>query len=490
MLFRIVPSRKSPGQMWCHVEGSLHRYALDGAANVGDFTFEHVRETIREFCARFHVSAGRAALENVEIGVNVTLPVPAAQFLKTLICHGSAPFVELNKDRPGVGKYVARDWYAFKIYDKGRQADTGETHVLRIELKVTKMEFLKPHGIETLADLIDPAKAAPLGQLLAGSLAKSIVYDGSISDKALTERERLALKDFCNPKWWADLDKRSRYYYRQAFARMMEKHGANSVFLNVVSDTLSQWQKLVNGTRKSLDFLTGSDGNGARENLDFLTVRMKGEKVQLGKSKYILPDRLQKLPDPSIYAPAGPPPLSVKSSTFCECCGRDISGQRQGSRYCSPARFGPTARRCRDKGRRQRQAQARRIEAEQLAALLPDLLALAASLTVFALDPADRSALHVVATVAPAQVAGRRVVPIRPAVRVEVLTVAGERLAFTRRRAKRLLVHLAGLRTVPDPPPKPDPPPERKPLPPGSGHLHTLGDAAADFLAHLKKFEK
>jgi len=453
MLFRVTPSRAQPGQAWCYAEGSLHRYALDGAPNVGNFPFEQMRDTVAGLCERFGIDPARALLESIEFGLNIALPVPARQFLKTLVCHGCAPFVELNRDKRGLGMVAARQQYEFKLYDKGRQTETEETHTLRVEVKVLKMEWLKPYKIETLADLTDPAKVQPLGKVLADALGQVVAYDGSILETELSEKERLALRDFTNPKWWADLDKSTRYNKRKQCAQMLQKHGADRAFLSVVETVASQWDYLLCEAQKNCDFLTGKNTNGAQRICDFLTVRMKGQIV----AKLIFTEENKKSIENQKNAsidPAADPtkaPFAKRSffHTFCQCCGRDISAQKSGSRFCSEKLFGRPARKCRDKAHRHRQREARRMEAARLDALLPDLPGAVATLSVFALDATatDRRLLRAVTVAAPLHaLAGRPFVGIRQAVRVEVSSTDGQCHTFTRSRAKRLLKFISSLK--------------------------------------------
>lgn len=458
MLFRITPSRKSPGLMWCYAEGSLHRFANGGADNSDQFTFDAFCATVQELARNFGIDPQRANLENLEFGLNIALPIPANDYLKTLICHGDRPFVEMSRDKKDLGKLVERQRYTFKLYDKGQQAETGDRNILRVEIKVSRMEFLKPYGITTLAHLTDPAKVAPLGNVLAQAFADVICYDGSIKESSQSEKERMMLKDFQNPKWWADLDKRRRYYYRQVYAEMMEKHGANNTQLSVVYEVQKQWAKLIQQAAESLDFLTGEKTAVHKENLDFLTVRMKGYKVQLDNNiiyKYKRVENENILPESPTQ---NTPELSVKTSAFCGCCGRDISRQRTGSRFCSVAHFGPGAKKCRNMATTRRRISTRQKEAATLDTLKGTPPGVVVSITVFTYDQAaaPRRVLRAAAywsetesTGLPLQEAGRR------AVRVVATTSNGQRHTLTWGRAKMFVASMVDKPPAPAAPPPP-----------------------------------
>lgn len=491
------------GTASCRFRGSLRRYANGGAANVGAFGYAETCDAVAALCARFGIDPQNARLENVEFGLDIPLPGPARQFLKTLICHGSKPFQPLNIEKPDLGKVAPRQEYDLKIYDKGSQSDTGDENLLRVEIRVGKMAFLKRQGVPlaTLADLTDPDKVRPLGALLQSIFADVVCYDGSVPAHILTVREQLHLKEICNPKWWADLPKRSRWDYRQKFALWAEKHGANKLFLNVVFSMPSHWENLLSVTHQTLDFLSGKNADVAREKLDFLSRKMRGQKVQLNKDLIYLADAEKKPNENPPDTPAQTPGAkrSFFRIIFCGCCGRDISAQRPGSRYCSESRFGPSARRCRDKAHNARRRAARRAEVERLESLLPGLPADLVSFTVYAPDRSAPGvpALQAAATLTHAQIFGQPFPNIRQAVRVDVFTASGQCYVLARSFAKRLLRYLVATPPAPEPPQAPKawplrPPPAVRPdaplPPPVKGQrigLASVGDIAEKLFENL-----
>ena len=498
-----VSHAQETGKMLCRFRGSLHRFANGGAANVGAFTFARLCDTIARLCARFGIEPQNCKLENVEFGLELPLPSPARQFLKTLICHGSKPFQPLSIEKPDLGKVAPRQEYDFKIYDKGSQSNTADANLLRAEIRVGKMAFLKRYDIDLLSllDLTDPDKVRPLGVLLQSIFQEAICYDGSVPESALTIREQLHLKEICNPKWWADLPKRSRWDYRQKFAAWVEKHGANKLFLSVVFSIPSHWENLLIVTRKTLDFLSGQNSNDAQIKLDFLSRKIRGQKVQLNKNNIFLPDA-EKIAGENMPTDPTDTPAAKRSffhKSFCQCCGRDISAQRPGSRYCSEWRFGASARRCRDKAHNARRRDARRVEVERLENLLPGLPAVVVSFTVYAPDCSALGvpALQAVATLTHAQIFGQPYRGIRQVVRVDLFTASGQCYALTRSFAKRLLRFLTLTPPAPAPPPasvaRPLRPPPMVRLdaplpPPKKGErigLTTLGELANQIFDNL-----
>lgn len=446
LIFKIAPSTVQPGQYRCYVQGSLHRFANGGAANDGDFTFSQVRAALDDLQNRFGIDPNRARLENIEFGLNIKMPYQVRKFLQSLICHyfqNYRQFSDLDTKDPYLGKVAHRQQYSVKIYDKGKQAATGADNILRLEIHVSKMIFLSGYNVATLADLTDQAKVSSLAGLLQKLFSGVMLYESSAQAGSMSEKERANLNDWKNPLYWLNLDKDARYKNRQKFADFLEKQGANMAFLNVVKTVPTLWKNLLYETQKTGDQLTNSETPRTYDFSDQLTVKIKGESVALDNNVIYTHKRVK---NPQNLPPPGPSGMAVHKRKnfhiFCGCCGRDISGQKVGSRFCSEKLFGPGARRCRDAVHRQRLKAANQNEAETLQGFLPDLFALAVSITVFVKDTAPGE-LRPVATVIPAQVAGLRFTPLRPAVRVDVLTTTGAALTFTRSRAKSLLKFIA-----------------------------------------------
>lgn len=458
------------GTKFCRFRGSLQKYANGGAAHAGAFTHAQVCGAVAGLCERFDIDPKTARLENLEISTDLILPdnASARQFLKTLICHGSKPFQPMNPEKPELGRIAPRQEYTFKLYDKGSQAQTGEANLLRVEIRVQKMAYLKPYGIATLYDLTDTGKVAPLGNLLQSVISETVCYDGSVPESSLTTREQMNLKDFCNPNWWMNLHKANRWVNRQKFAAWVEKREANKLFLNVVFSMPSHWENLLSVTRENVDFLSNISSSAQNPNFDFLSRMMRGQKVKLNKNICILPETEKNDGQNIPSAPTSTPPTkrSFFHKKYCRCCGRDISTQKAKSIYCSETLFGADARKCRDSAHNARRREARKAEVERLETLLPTLPALVIQFTVFALDRSEPEtpALSAVATFTHAQVYGHPFPGIRQARRVDLTTITGKAFTFTRSFAKRVLSFLASTPPALQPqPPKVLPPDKTAP---------------------------
>lgn len=499
MSFEVTPSPKT-GRAWCKAKGSLHRYANDGGANGGDFPFAEMAAAVFEWCERFDVIPKEAYLENVEFGLNIVLPCPAKTVLDSLICHGNDLFAPIDREFPSMGKMVARQQYTLKLYDKGKQLaraakNQNQTpnpstpspepqtpnpfpaNVLRVEIHVSKMIYLHSYQIQTMADLTNPEKVRPLGQLLQKVLSGIYAFDANAKSLNLNDRDRATLEQWKNPLFWAKLDKNNRHKKRGKFLAFIAKNGANEALTNVCKTAPEMWEKLMVETPLKGRQNGNADNSETQVKGDLLTVKIKGEKVAFQVGEILTHKRVEFsnfLPtvapaEPAEKAPAQRIIFPFSGTAICDHCGRDISGQRTDSRFCAEKHFGPTARRCRDAAHRARLRETAREAAAQLEALLPNLAAMPAAMLHIFCRLAKSAPPTLVQNIRVADTWGLPLLPAAKLVRVEVCPPNAQTWVFEKNAAKKLLRFFATNPpatepTEPEPPTPPAPNPPPKPL--------------------------
>jgi hypothetical protein len=252
LTLRLVPStiNKNPH---CLIDGSIHRFYNQGGTNRSDFNFTQLHECLNSFERLIKQPLNSLALQNLEFGVNIKTELTAAKIINSIIINGNRRFAELDVKNLKIGKVCTKPGadYELKIYDKGKQARTGEKNILRIEVKVKKMRFLEPYGIKTLNSLLSLEKIGVLGQILADMWANLIFYDGSINEKNLTDRELLKLKDYQNPLFWERLTYRERYKAKEDFNAILLKYSDQNTQQEIEKLILNKWKSLVNWKRKN-----------------------------------------------------------------------------------------------------------------------------------------------------------------------------------------------------------------------------------------------
>lgn len=370
LLFKLTPSPSQAGKEYCSINGSLHRYHNQGANNANDFSHADLCNVISALSEHFHLRPSQSIIRGLEFGINVSLPVSAQSFLRGVVCLPDKPFAPLNIEpvKVKVGWICQRSEYALKIYDKGKQSGTPVDNLVRVELKVSKMRWLEPIGIYTLADLTDKGKLARLGELLVSQFSEVIFYDRSIPLASLTQRERLKLEQFTNPIRWKEGSRQTRYKMRRKMNEFMIRHGATDTMQNALCTIQKKWLEMLNEPQKKGDDFTmfKSDLTAhERVTISPLECTVNTSPITtLNKGQFFCPQFDQN------------PPLEMGGAahqnqrTFCPECGRDISRQKVGSKFCSETLFGKSARRCRDKSttrKRTQQKQAtRQMEVDAL----------------------------------------------------------------------------------------------------------------------------
>ena len=99
--------------------------------------------------------------------------------------------------------------------------------VLRIELKIMKIEELKEIGLNTFADVnsitLDKAK-----QMLLRRLEEVMHYDYTINKKGLTTVQKQLLKSYSNPRYWInDLKPQHRHRHKKRLQQITLNYSEN-----------------------------------------------------------------------------------------------------------------------------------------------------------------------------------------------------------------------------------------------------------------------
>ncbi|MEL6834561.1 MAG: hypothetical protein AAFP77_16320 [Bacteroidota bacterium] len=376
LAFKIRPSRERPESFYLEIVGSLHRYHNQGGTNAGDFSRSDLERVVNELRERFQVDPARSALRGLEFGVNIELPGPAEEFINGVICMPDKKFTRLNIDRPKLGHILTRTEYDLKIYSKSAQAELVADNVLRVELRAKKMRYLSRFGIHRLADLLEVDKLLLLGKELLATFAEVVFYDGSIEEGKLTNRERKKLEEFSNAHRWENSTKDVRYKAKKAMYRFFALHGGDRPKWNALFAVGNKWLQLAAPPQKM-----GDDFTAFFESLSAdkkATISPLECRVKLSPNTSLDSKEKREINFGRFSTNFGRSDTPENERTFCPICGRDISRQKKGSRYCSQKHFGPKARRCRDRAaglartaRKRAARQAENLAALQLLELLP-----------------------------------------------------------------------------------------------------------------------
>ena len=437
LMFKLCPYQNDNGKFHPLIKGSLHNFWNEGKGNADNYSLSDIQKTVDILKDKFGVVPEKAVLQNLEFGLNIHLPITAKEFISNIISMPDKAFAAMDIKRPSMGRVCHRTEYGLKIYDKCYQQN-GERNkkILRIELTAKKSRFLDKFNINVLSDLTNTDNLAKMGAYLLRTFSDLIYYDGSINEKLLYKRELLKLKDFCSAYYWERLDRKKRYKKRLQYDKMMLGYSANNVKKNVLNDMRNLWVKLMLVENQKGDNFTNLENT--------IGADKRGTISQLGLRGKTSPFENQKKEDNLINTNTHKSKIhNEKSTPNCEenktqspgqkccTCGRDISHQKKGSKYCNEKEFG---RKCRDAGynrlRKARRQANRKLEEINLAVVIEgpptDL-----NLIIFF---NDGFSIELMANVAPFSLPR----PYRSVIRVSVIR-ENSIFILTTRRAKKLI---------------------------------------------------
>lgn len=197
--------------------------------------------------------------------------------------------------------------YIIKVYDKGKEYAKAR-NLLRFEGKVIKMIHLAACGIVYLSDLLDREKLERLGLMLLRFYDDILLDDQGIDLTKFNQRDRELILKGRNPKYWKELTAINRTREKAKFIQLIQQHGTERYFETVRELIKSKWAALYKCNE--------------------LTNPIKTVRNQLTISKG--------LKDNS------------EGKRYCQSCGREITGQKVNSKYCSEKLYGKEAKKCRN----------------------------------------------------------------------------------------------------------------------------------------------
>ncbi len=422
---KIIPSTVHPGLNHGSVQGSLHKYYNEGVHNANDFHFQDVINTVNDLYQRFGFSP-LSPFRNIEFGVNIPLPIPAKQFIKFIVSMPKRRFADLSIEQKKVGKVYTTDQYHFKIYDKSMISDKAKNNLLRIEIQVKEMKYLKPYGIEKVTDITDYGKVSKLGNVLARIFSEVIINDPGLNTQSLSKTKRNSLKDYMNPLFWEGLTWRKRQKHRNKLAEISVNTGSSGIQNTITKQIVSKWNELLNDKQKKGvfcgNFLDDSPQikRGCFAELEYSPQNTPPDQLK--------PDSLRVKKKDIIFA----------EKRYCKICGSDITGQKSNSFYCSELKHG---RKCRNKAGYILRRKRMQLQREQERNLLKKLHRIRERATVEICKLTDTTGN--ITIVRPDQIT-MNPAEIRKTTKVQ-LTGKSPPGSLTTKRAKEFLKYLTGL---------------------------------------------
>ncbi|MCF0043631.1 hypothetical protein [Dyadobacter fanqingshengii] len=191
------------GEKWHRVaaNGSYHKFSNNGRHNHNDFTRIRLAQVIDQLRIELNFNPKKEILNGIEFGVNIILDFPVKIVLDSLLTYKGISF-ERPIDNPNYYQCKTKE-FILKLYDKGAQYKLN-MHVMRFEIKVISMDFLRKKGINIrfLSDLIDEANYSKIENLMLDYFDIILFIDLNVNPRELTGKHKdLYLQGF-NKQYW------------------------------------------------------------------------------------------------------------------------------------------------------------------------------------------------------------------------------------------------------------------------------------------------
>ena len=217
------------------IAGSLHKYWNSGAHNYNDFNTDAVFNVLSDLKEKFSINPDKCILKCLEIGINITPPIPTNEILDNCLLHKTKPFEYQKNSDEGKYKQVQHSQYIIKIYNKALHYKSKgfdiENEIMRFEIKYTKMQKLNEKGIFSLQDLLNYGLHNFKDEVL-NEWQNVLFYDNTIQIDCLSTKLKRAVLEYSNPNYWTGLlaNKQTKNFtYHKNQLKKIIKESSNKV---------------------------------------------------------------------------------------------------------------------------------------------------------------------------------------------------------------------------------------------------------------------
>lgn len=212
-------------------------------SNIRDFTVNDISRVINEISEKFEFNPGQALINFIEIGVNISVNENPSEIIKSMVHYKNIPFTQLPVKDKGFGRICDTQLFIIKIYDKGLQNDLAE-YLLRFEIKVKRMKFLKRYGISilTLADLQRNDLYKIFGKILVDVLNGILFFDNRIEHEYFDkrkDRELFLQGKYCD--FWQNIPRTTRKRRIEKFRKLAN---SDKIATDLANQIIKKWNEL------------------------------------------------------------------------------------------------------------------------------------------------------------------------------------------------------------------------------------------------------
>ena len=347
------------------MHGSFHKY-WHGGANWCDYTFTQFAATVDELCTTFDLDPYTLRLLQLEAGANIEPQLPTLRVLDAIVCSG--PGIELERHRWFQRRVFARKAmrceYTTKVYDKGTEYHL-ERKVLRCEVHFDKARQFQNLGIFTVGDLLNPDAWQRLQARVMDIFDELFIAEPSIDPTSLNTTQRTFVTLATAPAYWKGLTKGDRFKARARYADIVERFAGSDLKDELRTRLVHKLKDLLNTTSQAVQI--GDPFTDIPAGISVATGRPFHGSVNVGTRHPVEAGNDGRI---AVVTDGSDPWRNSATVTRsgatvehrCLTCGRDITDQRKGSRYCSEARYSNAGKRCRNAGSNPKNNRLRSLE--------------------------------------------------------------------------------------------------------------------------------
>jgi predicted RNA-binding Zn-ribbon protein involved in translation (DUF1610 family) len=340
---------------YASLKGSIHKYHNGGQHNYNDFYISDVLTVIKDLYIKYEINPEINRLNCLEFGVNISVPFNVDKFLYNLILHNGKHFTVRREKNMTFYEFIHTN-HIIKFYNKGKQYRSKHDirgEILRFEVKVMRMEYLHSKGVKIgfIKDLLNTTLYCKLGQILSDTYNEILIFDSSVRGETLKPKQREFYRVAENPKYWIELigaytdkkenpteyrNKRTYYQRKVKEFRSIQSEHTQTGHIQLVGSLINQkWGEL---TR-----ITPEIKASINEFLDTQKCSNLTDYSNVGECQ-----KCSNL-TPYIYSQFATLYVPEKPKRFCASCNKDITHQKDSSKFCSPKYVGEVeAHKCRN----------------------------------------------------------------------------------------------------------------------------------------------
>ncbi|WP_194294699.1 hypothetical protein, partial [Chryseobacterium sp. HMWF035] len=233
----IVEGKKAT---YCNVRGSLPLYFTGGDTNATDYHFRDFLTTAQLLDDNLKIVSENAVLQGFEFGVNINLPFDTKKLYECIKSYKMHSFEQYSEKGKRMGMVFEMQQYRVKIYDKEMQVTGKHSRLLRFEISVKKMNWVKKLEIKTLADLKNKAVWAKLSKILLHAWDEIVFIDKSLRYRPMTNHQQKKYLRFLDVSYWCGLNKNTYHKAKNDLQKLQSlfegKENTKQLIANLIGE--------------------------------------------------------------------------------------------------------------------------------------------------------------------------------------------------------------------------------------------------------------